>query len=359
MKRLLLLGALAVAALVPVGAAGAATNATHTLRGTIVAKDSSHRALVVALAHGKVQTVVARAAFRRSAVGRTVSIRYTLVPGSFPVARTVKLRSVAHHALVKGTIVRLLKHHAILNAGGSLLDVNLHSVKKQRSLAGFTPVPQVGDTVTVDVQIGDDDSLEASEIEVEDAPAAPQGAGASEGEMSVRGKVKGPLSPTQITVTTGTGVDVTCVIPSGVTLTAAVGDAIELECDLIGGTWTVRVAGQEDSGDHSTGGDHSGKVEVKGMISLLTDTQIQVTPTQGDPVTCAVPATVSAKLLAQFKLQDQVELQCTTIGGVPTLDEIDGRGDSAQGEEASSGDTGDGGSSGGQGGGGASGPSDD
>ncbi len=265
MKRVLLLAAFALVALVPIGAATAAPKGTHTMRGTIVAKDTSHRALVVALAGGKVQTVVARAAFRRSAVGRKVAIRYTAVPGKFPVARSVALRSLVHRALVKGTIVRLRNHLAIINAGGSLLAVNLHA-RKQRALSAFTPVPQAGDTVTVEVEIADDDSLEATEVEVEDAPAAQPVAGGSEGEMSVRGKVKGPLSLTQITVTTGTGVDTTCVIPDGVTLTAAVGDSIELECDLVGGKWTVRVAGQEDSGDgsdHVTGqGDHGGRVEV-------------------------------------------------------------------------------------------------
>ena len=63
MKRLLLLGVLAAAVLVP--AATAAPRPRHA-PGTVIAKDRAHHALVVARPGGRVQMLVAPAAFGRT-----------------------------------------------------------------------------------------------------------------------------------------------------------------------------------------------------------------------------------------------------------------------------------------------------
>jgi len=362
MKRLLLLGALAAVVLVPVAAASPA--ATHTLRGTVVAKDRAHHALVVALPGGKVQTLVAPAAFARTGIGRRVVIRYTGLAGQLPVALGVSLKGHAHHAVVRGTIIRLVKRHAILNAGGSVLNVTLKAPKGQRALASASSGPKVGDTVKVEVDIDDDDSLDATAVVVAAAPAGPTAG--SEGEMEVRGKVKDPLSAVSITVTTGTGLDVTCAIPAGVTLNVKVGDPIELKCDLIGSpaVWTVRVAHGED--EHSgSGDDDSSKVEVRGTITALpsattlsltaesTPATVAVTPTEGGtPVVCTIPAGIS---LAQFAVGDIVKMECVMVGTTLTLKEIEKKG-SNSGEQSGEGENGDGsGSSGGSDGGSGSG----
>ena len=149
MKRLLLLGALGAAVLVP--AATASPAATHALRGTVVAKDRAHHALVVALPTGRVQTLVAPAAFERTGIGRKVAIRYSSLAGRLPVALGVSLGGHASHAVVRGTIVRLVKRHAIINAGGSVLNLTLRAPKGQRALASANDHFKTGDTVKVEI----------------------------------------------------------------------------------------------------------------------------------------------------------------------------------------------------------------
>lgn len=322
MRRLLLLGALAAAFLVP--AATAAPPATHSLRGTVVAKDRVHHALVVARAGGNVQTLVAPAAFVRTSVGRTVVIRYTSVTGRLPMAQGVSLKGHTHRAVIRGMLVRLVKRHAIINAGGSVLNVTLKAPKRQRTLASANDGPRNGETVKVEVEIDDDGSLDASAVV---AAAAPAGTTAgSEGEMEVRGKVKDPLSATSITVTTGTGFDVTCSIPTGVTLNVKVGDPIELKCDFIGGVWTVR--GAHGEGEHSGSDDDASEVKVRGTLSFSLDgASAIVTPeAPGLPVTCAIPSQVLAEVKAEFTAGDVVKMECVEVGGTPTLKEIEKKG---------------------------------
>ena len=333
MKRLLLLGMLAAAVLIP--AATAAPTATGTLRGTVVAKDRAHQALVVALPGGKVQTLAAPSAFGRTAVGRRVEIRYSGLPGRLPVALGVSLRGNASRAVVRGTIVRLVKRHAIVNAGGSMLKVTLTAPQGQRTLASAKDSPKAGDTVKIEVEIDDDGSLDASAIAVASAPAGPQVGSA--GEMEVRGKVT-VLSP--LTVAAGSPpVSIPCVVPAGVTLKVAVGDMIELKCDLIGGVWTVRVAHGED--EHSgSGDDDSSEIKVRGTLSFSSDgLGVTVTPpAPGQPVTCTIPNSVLAKLKAQFAAGDVVKMECVKVGDQPMLKEIEKKGGDSAAQQSGNGD---------------------
>jgi len=328
MKRLLLLGVLAAAVLVPT--ATAAPSATGTLRGTVIAKDRSHHALVVARPGGKVQMLVAPAAFGRTGVGRTVVIRYSAVAGGLPVALTVSLEGRAHKAMVQGTIVRLVKRQAIINAGGSLLRVTLKAPKAQRSLALAKRGPGVGDTVKVEVEIDDDGSLDAGSVVATAAPAGPRSG--SEGEMEVRGIVSvltpsTASAPGSITVTVR-GLPVLCAIPAKLTLDVKVGDLIELECRLMGdpAAWTVRGAETEDEhadDDKSGSGGTSDEIGVRGKITaafLQTSALVTVTPTSGGAdVACAiVPGSLSG-----FAAGDSVKMECVKVGDTLKLKEIE------------------------------------
>ncbi len=324
LRRLIPFAALAAVVLVP--AAVAAPAASHTAHGTVVGKDRAHRGLVVALPGGTVQTFVAPSAFGRANIGRNVVVHYSPVAGKLPLALSVSLTGHASHALVRGTIVRIAAQRAIINAGGSALRVTLKAAKKQRALASAKDGPQVGDTVKVEVEINGDGSLDGSGVVVAAAPAGPQAG--SDGEMEVRGKVK-TSTPTSITITTGSGVDVPCTIPTGVTLNVQVGDLIELKCDLIGSTWTVRVAhGEQGQGSQGEGGQGDSKVEMRGTITSIDASQVTVTPTGGQPVTCAIPAGV--KLAGTFNQNDVVKIECVKLGATLTLKSIEKKGASAQ-----------------------------
>jgi hypothetical protein len=325
MKRLLV-AALAATVLVPV--ASAASSPTHTLRGTVVAKDRAHHGLVVALPGGRVQTLVAPQAFARTDVGRKVVLRFTPVAGRLSVATGVSVVGSTRHAVVRGTIVRLVRRHAVVNAGGSAFHVTLRPSTGKRVLALSSSGPGVGDTVEIEVSIAGDGSLAGTATVVPAAQSA-----ASEGEMEVRGKVKGPLSATSITVTTGSGVDVTCGIPAGVTAMVAVDALIELKCELVGGAWVLKVAHGEEDDDAGPATD-AGRVVVQGTITgelTTTSTAVTVTPDAGTPVTCAIkPGTLNG-----FSSGDAVRMTCIKVADALTLKEIEKRSSGQQGDDHS------------------------
>lgn len=333
--RRLLLAAAAVFLLAP--AAYAAPNATNpaTVRGVVVAKDKAHRAIVVAARRdGAVRAIVAPRAFRTLDVGQRVAVRYRLVPGKLATAVSVAAEGRSRTALVRGTVIRVANRRAILSAGGSALSVTLVTPKRQRQLSATGSDVKAGDHVQAQVEIHENGSLDAGQVVIT-AGAAPVAGGVSEGELEVRGTVTG-LSP--FAVKTGTGVAVSCIVPAGTAVTGmAVGDLVEVECDLIGGQWTLRSAHKEgaagaehatapehangsdddtaEHGDH--GGDTSGKVEVKGMLTSLDP--LTVTPATGAAVTCRVPTGVS---LAGFATGQPVEITCRTVDGTLTLVEL-------------------------------------
>jgi hypothetical protein len=299
--------------------------------------------------------VIARSAFARTSVGRTVVVRFSSTAGRLPVAVSVSLKGHASRALVRGTIVRLVKQRAVVNAGGSLLRVTLRQARAQRTTASAKGGPGVGDQVEIEVEIDHHGSLGGATVLTTAAENATAG-----GEMEVRGVVSA-LAPATATVAgsitvTVNALPVTCAIPAGVVLTVKVGDQVELECDLVGNpaVWTLHVAKAEDDqgedGDHSgPGHDGSSQVEVRGTIAppfLPTSTTITVTPGGGGaPVTC----TIVAGSLPHFAAGDAVKMECIKVGDMLKLKEIEKRDDSS-GEDHS----GDGGGSGGgdQGGGG-------
>ena len=330
MRRLLLAAVIAAAVLVP--AAGASQAAAHSLRGTVVAKDRAHRGLVVALPNGTVHTFVAPGAFSRTAIGRRVDIRFRPVAGSLPLALAVTAHGTSSHALVRGTIVRLVHRNVILSAGSSALTVTLKAPRSTRALAWANGgQAKVGDRVKVEVEIDDDGSLDASAVVVTAAPATTTAAG-SEGELEVRGKVVTlpTVGSPQLTVLTGSSVTIACDVPAAaIPLNLQVGDLIELRCDLIGGHWTLRIAhGEDDQGDdddESEGSDdHGSKVEVRGTLAFSADLlSVTVTPpVPGSPVTCTIPKGVV--LVPKFQAGDIVKMECVRTGAQTlTLKEIE------------------------------------
>ena len=328
MKRLLLVAATVALLLVP-AAAQAASGTSPTLRGTVVAKDTAHRSLVVAVRSGAVRTIAAPGSFARVDVGGRVVVRYRNVPGGLPVALTVGTTGRAARALVRGTVLRVAGGRAILNAGGSALSVKLAAPKRQRQLSASGSGLAAGDVVKAELEIHADGSLDANKVVVTEAGAS--SSEISEAELEVRGTVVS-LSPALV-VKTGTGVVITCVLPTGAVLTGiAVGELVEVKCDLVGGQWTLRKTHAEDDHEdeeenedegygHGTSGDDrhdTGKIEVEGTLTSLDP--LIVTPAGSAAVTCRIPAGVS---LRGFELGEIVELKCRTIHGTLTVDEIE------------------------------------
>jgi hypothetical protein len=334
MKHLLVLGTLFAAILVP--AASAAPAATHSLRGTVVAKDRAHHALVVALPNGHVQTLVAPGRSLNTHLGRRVVIRYTSSAGRLSTALEVVVKGKTDRAVVRGTILRIARRQAIVNAGGTALDVNLMHVKaaqRQRSLASVGSGPKVGDEIEAEVEIDDDGSLDAKSVVVGSGPAAAAGA-----ELEVRGKVTTLTQPSAagpgVITLDVRGLAVSCSIPVGATLDVKIGDMVELTCDAVGdpAKWTVRAGhGENAKGEHDDHGDdngsesdeHAGKVEVRGTIApsfTQLDTVVTVKPDGGGAdVVCAIVA----GSLSGFAAGDIVKMECETASSKLTLREIE------------------------------------
>ena len=135
-------------------------------------------------------------------------------------------------------------------------------------------------------------------------------------------EVKGPiasLSP----LTVGT---TSCVVPAGFSLAGfAVGDVVEMTCDLVGGQWVLRKLELEDA--------PQGEVEVKGVVSSLS-------PLTVAGVSCVVPAGTS---LTGIAVGDVVEMECALVGGqwVVTDVELEDDDNSGTGNGDNDGDNGD------------------
>lgn len=107
-------------------------------------------------------------------------------------------------------------------------------------------------------------------------------------EREVTGRIVS-LSPLQV----GT---LTCQLRAGTSLQGfAIGDRVELTCDLVGGQWLLRKLEHEDDEDDER--------EVKGRIASLA-------PLTVGTLTCRVPTGVS---LAGFAVGDLVEMKCDRV----------------------------------------------
>jgi hypothetical protein len=148
-------------------------------------------------------------------------------------------------------------------------------------------------------------------------PQSSQGAASSATDDEI--EVKGPL--TSLSPPTVAGVS--CVVPAGASVRGfVVGDIVEMTCDRLNGTWTLRKLERED--------DEADEREVKGPIQSLS-------PFTVAGVTCVVPATIS---LAGLAAGDVVEMKCRLLAGTWTVtrleledDDSSGRGDDDEDED--------------------------
>ncbi|MFN8224606.1 MAG: hypothetical protein U0R50_15315 [Gaiellales bacterium] len=119
-------------------------------------------------------------------------------------------------------------------------------------------------------------------------------------------EAKGPLTSLS-PVTVGT---LSCAVPATVSTSGfVVGDVVEITCDLVGGSWTLRKIKHEDDVAVPGAPGADDEVEVKGTISSLNPLTVGST-------SCAVPAGVS---LGSFAVGQFVEMKCELVGGVLTV----------------------------------------
>lgn len=125
-----------------------------------------------------------------------------------------------------------------------------------------------------------------------------RGAAVASDEVEVKGVLVSLTPPTVGTVS--------CVAPAGMSLSGfAVGDVVEMTCDLRSGTWTLRRLEHED--------DAVDEREVKGTVQALS-------PLTVAGVACTVPTTMS---IAGVAVGDVVEMKCRLLSGVWTATRLE------------------------------------
>lgn len=154
-RRGLALGA-SLGALVLTGTASAAT-----LRGVVVSHNRRAHSFVIAERRGHLASIHSR---RSPAVGRVVVVRAKQLRNGTYAARHIKVtaksrRLVRVHGVV--TFVNQRLHEFTVSAGGASLLVHSTRLANHAATAGTSsPLPSVGDDVTVETQIDDQGDLE-------------------------------------------------------------------------------------------------------------------------------------------------------------------------------------------------------
>jgi hypothetical protein len=170
MKRWFAFSLVVAAVAGPTAAVAVTTGAgAATFKGVVVSLQPARHAMVVAQANGVVRTVHARVLQQ---AGTKVSITASrLRNGTFSAAR-VRAFGRATKAKIHGVIVRAVRRGYLVSAGGSVLRI----LSPTRRTAAVDTTPLVpGTPVTATVSIGDNDELQAEDIEevqpVETEPA--------------------------------------------------------------------------------------------------------------------------------------------------------------------------------------------
>lgn len=146
--------------------------------------------------------------------------------------------------------------------------------------------------------------------------ATAQASSTSSSSVDDEVEVKGPivsLSPLTVRTTT-------CVVPAGFSLVGfAVGDVVEMTCDLVAGQWVLRKLERENA--------PRGRVKVEGVVSSLS-------PLTVAGVSCSVPA---GKSLTGIAVGDVVEMRCKLVGGVWVVTRIELEDDEDEDDDDNSG----------------------
>lgn len=301
----LLVGA-AVAAAFPAAASAASWSAT------VVAKDTDRGSVVAVSRAGQARTVRAPAAkLRRVRVGSRVAVRATRRSDGTYAARSLRVGRRAGRARVRAAVVRhepRLRRY-LVSAGGSVFAIRSRGARRARAAATRIGA---GDLVVADVtfrsggiegthirDVGDTALLELEGIFLD----------ASSGTLRLAVERRGLVEVT---------------VPDATALPAiAAGEEIELLVRLgaDGGFTLVSLAPEDDESGGVDYDEDDGELEVEGLITALSESEIAVAPGQGaPPVTCAVPAGVS---LAGFAVGDAVEMECRASGDGFVLEELE------------------------------------
>jgi len=213
-----------------------------TVRGVVVEKNASRGTIAVASATGVVRTLhVAKLAL----VGARVSAAATQrADGTFTASR-VTVTGRANSARIHGVVAARASGRLLLSAGHSMILVRAKLAR--RALAGGGPPPPITAGTTVNTTVGIKDN---GELDEEHTTAT-----GNQAIVEVEGTVTN-VTATSFDVKTEGGLPVTIQIPSGTTVTVAVGDDVELKADLQGSTLTL--VSLDDSSNSNNGDSGSG-----------------------------------------------------------------------------------------------------
>lgn len=323
-KKQLLMAAAALlfAALAP-AAVGAATKPKAkpvTVAGVVVAREAPRGTLVVASAHGVVNTLRIRAAAKAGT--RVIAKATRLADGTYKTGAVTRHGS-ARSARVRAVVVRTAGPRLYLSAGGSVFAVARGRGLASASGGDLPPGTVVTTTLTIDSSNGSVSQSDTQQV-------------GQTSTVSLEGTISA-LSSGSLVLAVDEGALTTVTIPASITLpaTIAVGDRVELLTQVAGGVFTL-VTIQDDhaaasSGDGTdmsgTGASSSqegdqGEVEAEGLVTAvdLSSTPNTVSVQGGDnasPITFTVP---SGFALPSLSVGDRVHAKGTVAaGGVVTL----------------------------------------
>lgn len=299
--------ALVAATALPAGASAA------TVTGTVVAKDAQRGTVATASRAGAVRTLRLRAShLRRARVGaRLRASASRLADGTYSVSR-VRFTGRARSARVRAAVVRRdarLRRY-LVSSGGSVFAIP--TPRRARASAGAIGA---GDVIVATLAI-DGGRLESEDVDdVGDA-----------GAIELEGIFLDATADTLRLAVERRGL-VEVAIPAGMTLPAiAAGDEIELLVTIgADGAFTLVSVGH-DEGEHGDDDgmefdEEDGELEIEGVISSLSETEVGVQAGEGSPpVVCAIPAGVS---LEGFAVGDEVEAECRLDGDAFVLSELE------------------------------------
>ena len=271
-------------------AAGSATAAPVAIKGTVVAKRTHSRTVVLATGRRGLAVTV-RVAPGRVRLGDRVSVvGARLRDGTI---RASRLHVVAHvkRTQIRGMVVKRLAHSLRVASGHSVLTIHT----SRGALASRQHGQQAGDMGEFEVEFE-----HGGLVEDDFTPASPSGTVEVEGVLVT-------VSPLVVSIE---GLPIEITVPSGMTLPALTpGEEVELTVQTgAGNTFTLVSINVGDNEDEN-------EVEAKGTVTDSTASQITI-DAGGATLTFAAPAGVTLPVLAQGTF---VEARGVTVNGVLTL----------------------------------------
>ena len=271
-------------------AAGSATAAPVAIKGTVVAKRTHSRTVVLATGRRGLAVTV-RVAPGRVRLGDRVSVvGARLRDGTI---RASRLHVVSHvkRTQIRGMVVKRLAHSLRVASGHSVLTIHT----SRGALASRQHGQQAGDMGEFEVEFE-----HGGLVEDDFTPASPSGTVEVEGVLVT-------VSPLVVSIE---GLPIEITVPSGMTLPALTpGEEVELTVQTgAGNTFTLVSINAGDNEDEN-------EIEAKGTVTDSTASQITI-DAGGATLTFAAPAGVTLPVLAQGTF---VEARGVTVNGVLTL----------------------------------------